>query len=80
LQAWRRELAKRGSDRLTYLRFDLLYLDGNDLRRVPLFERKQPLKEVLTKAPAKITFSETFESADRTTQVEEGFHPLRPGR
>jgi hypothetical protein len=51
-QALRRELAKEGADRLTYLAFDLLYLDGYDLRRVPLIERKRALKDVLAKAPA----------------------------
>jgi bifunctional non-homologous end joining protein LigD len=63
----RRELAKEGADRLSYLAFDLLYLDGYDLRRVPLIERKRALKDVLAKAPAKIVYSEPFESADGET-------------
>jgi bifunctional non-homologous end joining protein LigD len=66
-QALRRELAKEGADRLTYLAFDLLYLDGYDLRRVPLIERKRALKELLAKEPAKIVYSEPFESADGGT-------------
>jgi bifunctional non-homologous end joining protein LigD len=66
-QALRRELAKEAADRLSYLAFDLLYLDGYDLRRVPLIERKQALKDVLAKARAKIAYSEPFESADGAT-------------
>jgi bifunctional non-homologous end joining protein LigD len=50
-QALRRELAKKNSDRLVYLAFDLLYLDGYDLRRVPLIERKRALQNVLAKPP-----------------------------
>src|ERR1700716_2835570 len=34
-QALRRELAKKHSGRVTYQAFDLLYLDGQDLRNVP---------------------------------------------
>ena len=35
-QALRRELAKEHSNRLVYLAFDLIYLDGYDLRAAPL--------------------------------------------
>jgi bifunctional non-homologous end joining protein LigD len=41
------DLAKRRSDRLTYFAFDLLYLDGFDLRSTPLVHRKQLLAELL---------------------------------
>jgi bifunctional non-homologous end joining protein LigD len=41
------DLAKRRSDRLTYFAFDLLYLDGFDLRSSPLVQRKQLLAELL---------------------------------
>jgi len=39
--------------------FDLLYLNGHDLRKVPLFERKALLKKII--AEADIQFSESFE-------------------
>jgi bifunctional non-homologous end joining protein LigD len=40
--------ARPGGDaRLVYIAFDLLYLDGYDLRRVPLIDRKQRLHELL---------------------------------
>jgi bifunctional non-homologous end joining protein LigD len=51
-QALRRELAKKHSDRLVYLAFDLLYLDGYDLRGAPLIERKRALQDLLAKAPS----------------------------
>jgi ATP-dependent DNA ligase len=39
------------------LAFDLLYLDGYDLRKVPLAERKAHLKKLIDKT---IQFSESF--------------------
>ena len=41
---------KHGADRLTYFAFDLLYLDGHDLRRCPIEERKALLRQVLDDA------------------------------
>jgi bifunctional non-homologous end joining protein LigD len=41
------DLAKGGSDRIVYFAFDLLYLDGRDLRRAPLRERKRLLEELV---------------------------------
>ncbi|MEY9199290.1 bifunctional non-homologous end joining protein LigD [Sinorhizobium fredii] len=46
-QALRRELAKSSSPRLTFQAFDLLYLDGSDLRRMPLIDRKRVLRELI---------------------------------
>jgi bifunctional non-homologous end joining protein LigD len=62
--ALRRELARRQSDRLVYLAFDLLYLDGYDLRVAPLIERKRILQELLVKAPSKLVYVEHFEMDD----------------
>jgi hypothetical protein len=45
-------LAKRHADRLVYLAFDLLYLDGYDLRSAPLLERKRALQGLLAKPQA----------------------------
>jgi bifunctional non-homologous end joining protein LigD len=39
--------------------FDLLYLDGYDLRKLPLIERKSLLKKLIAKTA--IQFSENFE-------------------
>src|SRR5206468_4244406 len=38
--------------RLVYYVFDLLYLDGYDLSRLPLSERKERLRELLARAPS----------------------------
>jgi bifunctional non-homologous end joining protein LigD len=48
------------NDRLAYYVFDLLYLDGHDLRRLPLSRRKQLLKEILPLASV-LRYSEHFE-------------------
>ncbi|HEX5538257.1 MAG TPA: DNA ligase D, partial [Methylophilaceae bacterium] len=54
-------MARHGkATRLAYYVFDLLYLNGVDLREVPLVERKRLLKALLDKAPAQgpILYSE----------------------
>jgi bifunctional non-homologous end joining protein LigD len=66
-QQLRRELAKKHSDRLVYHAFDLLYLDGYDLRRAPLIERKAALRDVLPKRAKTIAFAEFFEKQDGET-------------
>ncbi len=43
--------AGRESARLLYCVFDLLYLDGQDLRAWPLLRRKEALEKVLPKSP-----------------------------
>jgi bifunctional non-homologous end joining protein LigD len=60
-QALRRELANPQSKRLLYHAFDLLYLDGRDLRRASLLDRKQALKSVLRKAPSTIVYVDYLE-------------------
>lgn len=42
--------------------FDLLYLEGWDLRRVRLADRRQALAELLAGAPPNLAFSETLQS------------------
>ena len=66
-QALRRELAKKHTDRLIYMAFDLLYLDGHDLRGLPLIERKRALQDVLAKAPAKISYADSVGLQDGET-------------
>jgi bifunctional non-homologous end joining protein LigD len=43
--------AAREPARLLYCVFDLLYLDGKDLRGLPLLERKEALEKILSKSP-----------------------------
>jgi len=50
------------SSPVTLFLFDLLYLDGYDLRRVPLVERKRLLEEILTPSET-IRYSEHFARA-----------------
>lgn len=50
---------KGNSDKLVMVAFDLLYLNGRDLRKLPLLERKAVLKKLIAKSA--IQFSESFE-------------------
>jgi bifunctional non-homologous end joining protein LigD len=50
---------KGRSKKIVMVAFDLLYLNGYDLRRVPLFERKALLNKII--AETDIQFSESFE-------------------
>ncbi len=47
---------------LMYYIFDLMYLDGKDLRSLPLMERKKLLKGVLKGAPKNIVYSDHFDT------------------
>jgi bifunctional non-homologous end joining protein LigD len=47
------------SDKIVMVAFDLLYLNGYDLRKLPLLERKTHLKKLI--AGTAIQFSESFE-------------------
>lgn len=55
LQRYARSKNKEG---LCYVLFDLLALDGKDLRGLPLLERKEKLKALLTGAPPVLKYSE----------------------
>jgi bifunctional non-homologous end joining protein LigD len=46
------------SEHLYYYIFDLLYLNGEDLRNQPLLERKKKLEQVLSKAKDPLRYSE----------------------
>ncbi|TPK96783.1 MULTISPECIES: DNA ligase D [unclassified Mesorhizobium] len=56
------DLSARRADRFVYYVFDLLRLDGKDLRREPLVERKQALAELLGEEPdhSGLRFSDHF--------------------
>jgi bifunctional non-homologous end joining protein LigD len=57
------DLAAGRRDRLLYYAFDLLYLDGFDLRGAPLAERKRVLAELLAGASERILYAEHLEGA-----------------
>jgi bifunctional non-homologous end joining protein LigD len=60
LQAAFQEGVKRP---LTYFVFDLLHLDGRNLRNLPLSERKSALARLLANAPEFIRFSDHLDSS-----------------
>ena len=53
------EELKGKSDKIAMVAFDLLYLNGYDLRKLPLLERKTILKKLIAKTA--VQFSESFE-------------------
>jgi bifunctional non-homologous end joining protein LigD len=55
------DLSEGRSDRFVFYAFDLLYLDGQDLRGVPLEARKSALADVLSERSARLRPSEHFE-------------------
>jgi bifunctional non-homologous end joining protein LigD len=59
-QALQKALSAADSRKLRYLAFDLLHLNGFDLRDLALLERKRLLRELLSNAPAAIQYSEHF--------------------
>jgi bifunctional non-homologous end joining protein LigD len=50
---------KGKSTSIVLVAFDLLYLNGRDIRKLPLFQRKAELKKILT--DTEVQFSESFE-------------------
>jgi bifunctional non-homologous end joining protein LigD len=57
-----RHRTRREKDYLVYYVFDLLYLDGRDLRRLPLLRRKENLKELIENSSVpSIQFSDHVE-------------------
>ncbi len=50
---------KGTSNKIVMVAFDLMYLNGQDLRKLPLLERKAILQKLIAKTP--IQFSESFE-------------------
>ena len=66
-QSLQNAIRDRGGARLSYYLFDLLFLDGSDLRPRPLRERKDALRALLRRAPDMLQFSEHF--ADDGTGV-----------
>lgn len=72
---------KRGQkDRLLYYVFDLLYLDGHDLRRLPLVRRKAILKTLMELAPlSRVQYSDHVEEQGKTffdVAVERGLEGI----
>jgi bifunctional non-homologous end joining protein LigD len=60
--ALRSELARKSSGRLSYYAFDLLYLDGRDLRSESYVNRKRHLRELLDDAPKTFVYADFIEA------------------
>ena len=56
------DIADGRPDRMIFYGFDLLYLDGFDIRAAPLVDRKRVLAGVIEKAGRPIFYSEHFET------------------
>ncbi|MDD4629764.1 MAG: DNA polymerase ligase N-terminal domain-containing protein, partial [Eubacteriales bacterium] len=56
-QALQNYMKNRGGKTLTYIVFDLLALDGLDLRENPLTDRKETLKSLMKNSPENLYFS-----------------------
>jgi bifunctional non-homologous end joining protein LigD len=54
---------KGSSTRIVLIAFDLLYLNGRDIRKLPLFQRKAELKKIIAKTDVQL--SESFEIEGR---------------
>ena len=52
LDALSEAISDRRAERLAYFAFDLLHLDGHDLRRCPIEDRKMLLRDILGVADA----------------------------
>ncbi|EFG8200248.1 ATP-dependent DNA ligase, partial [Escherichia coli] len=64
--ALQQALSDKAGERLTYFLFDLLWLNGEDLRSEPLSARKQRLQDVLSDQSAPLQYSEHFTQAGQT--------------
>ncbi|PBC02285.1 DNA ligase D [Mesorhizobium sp. WSM3860] len=64
-QALERELGNPNSPRLIFYAFDLLHLDGRDLRQQPLVERKAALEKLLKDSAPTLTYAEHLEVSGR---------------
>ncbi|PKA42199.1 DNA ligase D [Rhizobium sullae] len=58
--ALQQDLSQRRYDRFVFYTFDLIYLDGHDLKDVPLIERKRLLEKMLPAGNDKLRYSEHF--------------------
>ncbi len=61
------DIAGGRSDRFVYFAFDLLYLDGMDLRSATLIDRKAALERLLTRAAGPIAYSAHLDSQAELT-------------
>lgn len=56
-------ISEEKTDDLIFFVFDLLFVDGEDLRALPLSDRKDRLKAMLAKGPANVRYVDHFATA-----------------
>ena len=61
-QRLQNSLKSKMDSHLIYYIFDIMYLNGKDLRKLPFSERKEILKQAMKGAPKNIVMSEHFET------------------
>lgn len=64
--ALQRDLSEGRDDRFLFYAFDLLHLDGYDLRALPLTKRKELLEDLLSSARGPVRYSEHFAESGAT--------------
>jgi len=69
-QALQNAFAGVGADKLAYYAFDVPYLDGYDLRDVPLLERKRVLRDLVPRATGMVRYSDHVEGNGATFFAE----------
>lgn len=57
-----RVMRKSGGELVNYFLFDILFLDGVDLRGLPLLERKKCLKNLMPKKHARLAYVDHIET------------------
>lgn len=67
--ALQEDLSEGRTDRFVYYLFDLLYLDGKDLRQLPLLKRKTLLEKLVNGSSPILRFSQAFD-ADGTSVLK----------
>ncbi|NLL56008.1 MAG: DNA ligase D [Clostridiales bacterium] len=75
-QALQNYIKNANSDQITYVVFDILALDGKDLRDKPLIERKEILQELMKNAPANLYFSKHIKGKGKSSFVSACEHNL----
>jgi bifunctional non-homologous end joining protein LigD len=65
-QALQNAFAGQGAEKLAYYAFDLLYVNGHDLREVPLLARKQVLRQIVPGGEGVVRYSDHVQGEGAT--------------
>jgi hypothetical protein len=75
------DLSEGSTDRFVLYPFDIMYLDGFDIRRVPLIERKHMVHSLLAPAPRRgpVRYSEHLSRLSHVLIADRGDRAVRAG-